>query len=147
VVREVSERFLGERYNLLENNCNHFTAALCAALTGRRGPAWLNRAASVGLALPCMVPREWVQPPDCETAEGELVDEEGEEDEQAAMLDFDRRREVREAQKRERGRRSRQVMGVWGCGGVGGMEGRRLGVVWREGGGLRDRVRHRRHGW
>ncbi|KAK0307729.1 hypothetical protein LTR82_015869 [Friedmanniomyces endolithicus] len=109
VVKEVGEAFLGEKYNLLTNNCNHFTSALCERLTGRRGPAWLNRAASVGLALPCMVPREWVQPPDCETAEGELVDEEGDEDEQAAMLDFDRRREVREAQKRERGRRSRQA--------------------------------------
>ncbi|KAK0966807.1 hypothetical protein LTR91_016339 [Friedmanniomyces endolithicus] len=126
VVREVSEAFLGEKYNLLTNNCNHFTAALCAALTGRRGPAWLNRAASVGLALPCMVPREWVNPPNCDTAEGELVDEEEGEDEQAAMLDFDRRREVREAQKRERGRRSRQARdgsaGVRRGGGVGGEE-------------------------
>ncbi|KAK1081537.1 hypothetical protein LTR33_004606 [Friedmanniomyces endolithicus] len=148
VVREVSEAFLGEKYNLLTNNCNHFTAALCAALTGRRGPAWLNRAASVGLALPCMVPREWVNPPNCETAEGELVDEEEGEDEQAAMLDFDRRREVREAQKRRGGGGAgRRGMGVRACGEVVGLEERRWGVVWREGGGLRGRVGHRRQGW
>ncbi|TKA79375.1 hypothetical protein B0A55_02838 [Friedmanniomyces simplex] len=108
IVKEVSEQFLGERYNLLTNNCNHFTSALCERLTGKNAPTWLNRAASVGLALPCMVPKEWTNPPDHDTADGELLDEE-EEDEQAAMLDFDRRRQQREAQRRERGQRRRQA--------------------------------------
>lgn len=55
----------------------------------------MNRAASVGLALPCVVPKEWITPPDHETADGELVDEEEEEhddDETAAMLPRDKRR-------------------------------------------------------
>lgn len=114
-MKEVSEQFLGERYNLLTNNCNHFTSALCERLTGKVAPAWMNRAASVGLALPCMVPREWIQPPDHETAEGELLDEEEDEGEQAAMLQSDRRRRDREEQRRRRqdgdGREEEQEVG------------------------------------
>ena len=75
IIREASEAFQGTFYNLLSKNCNHFTAYLCEKLTGRPGPAWLNRAASVGVAFPCIVPKEWIAPPDYETAEGELVDE------------------------------------------------------------------------
>jgi hypothetical protein len=98
IIKAVSEEFLGERYNLLTNNCNHFTSALCERLTGKAAPGWLNRAASVGLALPCVVPKEWVSPPECETAEGELLEEEDEEDgEGAAMLGSERRRQQREA--------------------------------------------------
>jgi hypothetical protein len=75
VINEASRLFLGTRYNLLSNNCNHFTSYLCERLIGRAAPAWINRAASVGLALPCVVPREWISPPDHETADGELLDE------------------------------------------------------------------------
>ncbi|KAI4849867.1 DUF862-domain-containing protein [Aureobasidium sp. EXF-8846] len=95
VINDASRVFQGTRYNLLSNNCNHFSSYLCERLTGRPGPAWLNRAASVGLALPCVVPKEWITPPDHETADGELVDEEEEEhddDETAAMLPRDKRR-------------------------------------------------------
>ncbi|EMD00843.1 hypothetical protein BAUCODRAFT_100381 [Baudoinia panamericana UAMH 10762] len=92
IIRSVSEQFLGERYNLLSNNCNHFTNALCERLTGKYAPGWLNRAAGIGLALPCMVPSEWVNPPDAETADGELVEDEEDDDERAAMLQSDRRR-------------------------------------------------------
>ncbi|KAH9835079.1 DUF862-domain-containing protein [Teratosphaeria destructans] len=78
VIHQVSQEFLGTNYNLLTNNCNHFTSALCQRLTGKPAPGWLNRAAGIGLSLPCIVPREWIDPPDCETAEGALVDEEEE---------------------------------------------------------------------
>jgi len=44
-------------------------------LTGRPGPGWLNRAASIGVALPCVVPKEWIAPPDFETADGELLED------------------------------------------------------------------------
>jgi deubiquitinase DESI2 len=104
IVKEVSEEFLGERYNLLTNNCNHFTSALCEKLTGKAAPGWVNRAANIGLALPCMVPKEWIQPPDHETAEGDLLVDEEDEDERAAMLESDRRRELREEQRRRTGR-------------------------------------------
>lgn len=79
VIKDASEVFEGPSYNLLNKNCNHFTSYLCEKLTGRPGPTWLNRAASIGVALPCVVPREWIAPPDHDTADGELLvdDEEG----------------------------------------------------------------------
>lgn len=85
-IKEVSEQFQGTAYNLLTKNCNHFTAYLCQKLTGRAGPTWLNRAASIGVAIPCVVPRAWVEPPDFETADGELVDEDDMSDERSRML-------------------------------------------------------------
>lgn len=74
-LRTASDQFLGTSYNLLTQNCNHFTSYLCRKLTGTPGPGWLNRAASIGLALPCVVPRDWVEPPEYDTADGELVDD------------------------------------------------------------------------
>ena len=85
IIKEVSAEFLGPSYNLLSNNCNHFTSYLCEKLVGRQAPSWLNRAASIGVALPCVVPREWIAPPDHDTADGELLEEE-EEDERTSML-------------------------------------------------------------
>ena len=88
IIREASQTFHGTSYNLLSNNCNHFTSHLCEKLTGKAGPRWLNRAASIGIALPCVVPREWIAPPDHDTADGELLEEEDEydEDERTSML-------------------------------------------------------------
>ena len=85
VIKEVSHDFQGTSYNLLSNNCNHFTSHLCEKLTSKAAPAWLNRAASIGVALPCVVPREWIAPPDHDTADGELL-EEDDEDERTSML-------------------------------------------------------------
>jgi len=93
IIKEASEAFQGTAYNLLSKNCNHFTQYLCEKLTGRTGPAWLNRAASIGVALPCVVPREWIAPPDFETAEGELFDDDGHtSDERSHMLNQSGRR-------------------------------------------------------
>lgn len=87
IIHEASDNFSGTAYNLLTKNCNHFTAYLCQKLTGRPGPGWLNRAASIGVALPCVVPREWVEPPDYDTAAGELVDEgEGEDEGEGSRM-------------------------------------------------------------
>lgn len=68
-------------------------------------PAWVNRAAGIGIALPCVVPKEWLAPPDWETADGDLVHDEGEEleededgdedDERRAMLRLETFREPR----------------------------------------------------
>ncbi|GAB7338818.1 hypothetical protein MBLNU457_5515t2 [Dothideomycetes sp. NU457] len=92
LIHEVSATFLGPGYNLLTRNCNHFTAYLVERLTGQSSPSWLNRAAGIGFALPCIVPREWISPPDHETADGELVQDQ-EENEHTAMLGEDRARE------------------------------------------------------
>lgn len=90
IVREVSDAFQGTGYNLLTRNCNHFTSYLCERLTGKPAPRFLNRAASIGVAMPCMVPKEWVETPGFQTAEGELLDEEVDDDddsdERARML-------------------------------------------------------------
>lgn len=73
IIRDVSEQFCGTAYNLLTRNCNHFTSYMCQRLTDRPGPGWLNRAASIGLAFPCIVPRQWIEPPDYDLADGELL--------------------------------------------------------------------------
>ncbi|KAF2094682.1 DUF862-domain-containing protein, partial [Rhizodiscina lignyota] len=93
VIQEASQKFQGTSYNLLTNNCNHFTSYLCEKLTSKQAPSWLNRAASIGLALPCVVPREWIAPPDHDTADGELLDNDSEDDdEHVAMLRAEQRR-------------------------------------------------------
>lgn len=86
IIKEAAEDFQGTAYNLLSKNCNHFTSYLCEKLAGRPGPAWLNRAANIGVALPCVVPKEWIAPPDYETADGELLNNEDDEDERSRML-------------------------------------------------------------
>ncbi|GAA5862501.1 hypothetical protein JCM5296_000364 [Sporobolomyces johnsonii] len=58
------EEWRGTRYKLLERNCNTFTDELVYRLTGRRAPAWLNRAAWVATSLPCIVPSGWVDDAD-----------------------------------------------------------------------------------
>ncbi|KND87551.1 DeSI-like protein sdu1 [Tolypocladium ophioglossoides CBS 100239] len=86
-LRTASDEFIGTSYNLLTRNCNHFTSYLCQKLTGTPGPGWLNRAASIGVALPCVVPRDWIEPPEYDTADGELLDDDEEHaDEQSRML-------------------------------------------------------------
>ncbi|TLD34865.1 SAICAR synthase-like protein [Venturia nashicola] len=86
VITEASETFPGTSYNLLTNNCNHFTSYLCQKLTGRPAPKWLNRAASVGLSLPCLIPTDWITPPEYESVDGSLVEEEDDDDERTKML-------------------------------------------------------------
>ncbi len=86
IIRQASEEFQGTSYNILTQNCNHFTAYLCRKLTGRSSPGWLNRAARVGVALPCIVPRDWIEAPVCDSIEGGLRDENDGSDESTLML-------------------------------------------------------------
>ncbi|PNS19886.1 hypothetical protein CAC42_7853 [Sphaceloma murrayae] len=83
VLDDACRAFKGVEYNLLTRNCNHFVDYVAKRLVGRGLPGWCNRAAAVGVALPCIVPREWVMAPDVETADGRLVEEEEEEEEDA----------------------------------------------------------------
>ena len=66
ILREATLEFLGPTYNVLTRNCNHFTSYMCEKLTGQPSPKWTNRAASIGVALPCVVPQAWIEPPTCE---------------------------------------------------------------------------------
>jgi hypothetical protein len=86
VIADVSKDFLGPGYNLLTKNCNHFTAELVRKLTGKAPPRWLNRAASIGVALPCVVPREWIEVPDYDEMGGELVEDPQETNENSGMI-------------------------------------------------------------
>ncbi|RGP78102.1 hypothetical protein FLONG3_3780 [Fusarium longipes] len=85
-LRAASDEFMGTSYNLLTKNCNHFTSYLCKRLTGQSGPGWLNRAASIGVALPCVVPRDWIEPPEYDTSEGALLDDYDNSNETTGML-------------------------------------------------------------
>ncbi|MCJ1286251.1 hypothetical protein MMC26_005596 [Xylographa opegraphella] len=60
LLRNASTQFIGENYNLLTNNCNHFTSYMCKILTGQVTPSWINRASRIGVVLPCLVPKEWI---------------------------------------------------------------------------------------
>ncbi|KAF2151221.1 DUF862-domain-containing protein [Myriangium duriaei CBS 260.36] len=86
IVNSISADFPGIKYDLLTRNCNHFTDTVLRRLLGRGLPAWCNRAAALGVALPCIVPRDWVRTPGVETVDGTLVEEEPECDEQTGML-------------------------------------------------------------
>ena len=46
----------------------------------------MNRAASIGVALPCVVPREWIEPPEYDTSEGALLDDYDNSNENTGML-------------------------------------------------------------
>ncbi|KAL8729298.1 MAG: hypothetical protein Q9166_004795 [cf. Caloplaca sp. 2 TL-2023] len=92
VVREVSRQFLGPNYNLLTNNCNHFSSALCRRLTGKAAPGWMNRAANIGILLPCLVPKEWLGPDEGPDSDRDSR-EDRREDERRALLSSKKSRE------------------------------------------------------
>lgn len=104
-VTALAAEYEGTGYDLLGRNCNHFADALVRKLLGRKLPGWCNRAAGLGTAVPCIVPREWLAPPDVEIAEGMLVEEEEEGDERMAML-------VGEEEEMEGGKTGDVVRGV-----------------------------------
>ncbi|KAG2231307.1 hypothetical protein INT48_006418 [Thamnidium elegans] len=67
VLQDISKEYIGTSYNLLTRNCNHFSEDLCKRLTGKTAPGWINRAAKLGTMFPCVIPTEWVEPPDAQT--------------------------------------------------------------------------------
>ncbi|ORZ14716.1 PPPDE putative peptidase domain-domain-containing protein [Absidia repens] len=66
LIQDISKDYVGTSYNLLTRNCNHFTDDLCVRLTGKHAPSWINRAAKLGTMFPCVIPTEWIEPPDLE---------------------------------------------------------------------------------
>ncbi|KAL4445307.1 hypothetical protein ABPG77_011132 [Micractinium sp. CCAP 211/92] len=62
VVQQMGQQYRGNRYHLLQMNCNHFSSDLCARLTGQPAPAWINRLAAIAVSLHCLLPTGWVPP-------------------------------------------------------------------------------------
>ncbi|CAA6666946.1 unnamed protein product [Spirodela intermedia] len=48
ILRELSREWLGNRYDLLSKNCNHFCDVFCERLGVPKLPAWVNRFANAG---------------------------------------------------------------------------------------------------
>lgn len=104
---KLSDEFTGPSYNLLTRNCNHFTEEFVKCLNNKTTPTWINRAARLGNMFPCVVPWEWIQPP-------ELAEEEEEQAEEAAAAaaaaeEEDDDDEVTASNKLQRSRRSSTI--------------------------------------
>ncbi|KAG9510938.1 Deubiquitinase DESI2, partial [Fragariocoptes setiger] len=52
IVDSLGEKFRGDKYHLLHQNCNHFTDALTKVLCGQGIPSWVNRLAYVSSCMP-----------------------------------------------------------------------------------------------
>ncbi|KAI8340297.1 PPPDE putative peptidase domain-containing protein [Chlamydoabsidia padenii] len=68
-IQSISKEYVGTSYHLLTRNCNHFTDDFCAQLTGKHAPSWINRAAKLGTLFPCVIPTEWIEPPEFDEIE------------------------------------------------------------------------------
>ncbi|XP_051148034.1 deSI-like protein At4g17486 isoform X1 [Andrographis paniculata] len=56
LMEELADKYRGDAYNLIANNCNHFCNDACVRLTGNAIPRWVNRLARIGLLCKCVVP-------------------------------------------------------------------------------------------
>lgn len=74
VLLRLSDEFAGPTYNLLSRNCNHFTEEFVKQLNNKTVPTWINRAAKLGNMFPCVVPWEWIQPPELAEEEEEQAE-------------------------------------------------------------------------
>lgn len=62
LVVNMGKGYKGNRYHLLQMNCNHFASDLCKNLTGKKAPAWINRLAGLAVLCHCLLPATWVPP-------------------------------------------------------------------------------------
>jgi hypothetical protein len=62
LVQKMGQQYKGNKYHLLQKNCNHFSNDLCLQLVGRTAPFWVNRLAGVAVMLHCLLPTTWVPP-------------------------------------------------------------------------------------
>ena len=49
VVQQLGQQYRGNKYHLLQMNCNNFSSDLCYRLTGERAPAWVREQGAGGL--------------------------------------------------------------------------------------------------
>eukprot|EP01026_Neomeris_dumetosa_P025808 TRINITY_DN2118_c0_g1_i6.p2 TRINITY_DN2118_c0_g1~~TRINITY_DN2118_c0_g1_i6.p2 ORF type:complete len:198 (-),score=22.20 TRINITY_DN2118_c0_g1_i6:852-1445(-) len=60
LVRRMGKYYKGNKYHLLQRNCNHFSSDLCHQLARKRPPFWVNRLAGLAVMLHCLLPHGWV---------------------------------------------------------------------------------------
>ncbi|KAJ8560657.1 hypothetical protein K7X08_022517 [Anisodus acutangulus] len=56
VMEELADKYKGNAYNLITNNCNHFCSDACVKLTSNPIPSWVNRLARIGFFFHCIIP-------------------------------------------------------------------------------------------
>lgn len=42
LIQKFGEQYKGNRYHLLQKNCNHFASDLCFQLVGKTAPSWVR---------------------------------------------------------------------------------------------------------
>jgi len=56
ILNDLGIIYTGATYNLLTQNCNHFSKEFCLRLLGKEIPGWVNRLAGTLNYIKCVVP-------------------------------------------------------------------------------------------